>query len=91
MRAGGLGRDEIHLYAEGLRVRKNFRVIFFFLHLCSAKLEVPFQTERKAGLHLSLHPRKKEAAKKFLIMLYSVYFFKCTNEMYVQKKLCNII
>lgn len=37
--------------------------------------QVPFQTERKAEASFSLHPIKKEAAKKFLIMLYSVYFF----------------
>lgn len=64
IRAGELGRDEINPYAEGLRARKNFRVIFFFLHLCSAKLEVPFQTERKAEVSISCYIRERKKLPK---------------------------
>lgn len=38
--------------------------VFLLLHLCSAKLEVPFQTERKAEASISCYiPERKKLPK----------------------------
>lgn len=44
------------VFREKIEGRKErISELFFLLHLCSAKLEVPFQTKRKAEVFVSCY------------------------------------